>query len=60
LPEFEQTLGAGTLISIAAGAVALLLVLIIQFRIHAFVSLILVSFLTALVTGIPAGNILTT
>lgn len=60
MPEFEQTLGAGTLISIAAGAVALLLVLIIQFRIHAFVSLILVSFLTALVTGIPAGNILTT
>ncbi|MQY50095.1 GntP family permease [Rhizobiales bacterium RZME27] len=60
LPEFEQTLGAGALISIAAGAVALLLVLIIQFRVHAFVALILVSFLTALVTGIPAANILTT
>lgn len=60
MPEFEQTLGAGTLISIAAGAVALLLVLIIQFRIHAFVALILVSFLTALVTGIPADSILTT
>lgn len=60
MPEFEQTLGAGALISIAAGAVALLLVLIIQFRVHAFVALILVSFLTALVTGIPAANVLTT
>ncbi len=60
LPQFEQTLGAGALISIAAGAVALLLVLIIQFRVHAFVALILVSFLTALVTGIPAANILNT
>jgi len=60
LPEFEQTLGAGALISIAAGAVALLLVLIIQFRVHAFVALILISFLTALVTGIPADSVLTT
>lgn len=60
MPEFEQTLGAGALISIAVGAVALLLVLIIQFRIHAFVALILVSLLTAVVAGIPTGSILTT
>ncbi|MCD2182968.1 GntP family permease [Rhizobium sp. GN54] len=60
MPEFEQTLGAGALISIAVGAVALLLLLIIQFRIHAFVALIVVSVLTAIVAGIPAGNILTT
>lgn len=60
MPEFEQTLSAGTLISIAAGAVALLLVLIIKFRVHAFVALILVSFLTALVTGIPTANIMNT
>lgn len=53
-------MSAGTLISIAVGAVAFLLVLIIQFRVHVFVALILVSFLTALVTGIPAGNIVTT
>ncbi|WP_197980209.1 MULTISPECIES: GntP family permease [unclassified Rhizobium] len=58
--EFEQTLSAGTLISIAVGAVALLLLLIIQFRVHAFVALILVSFLTALVTGIPTANIMNT
>jgi GntP family gluconate:H+ symporter len=60
LPEFEQTLSAGTLISIAVGAVALLLLLIIKFRVHAFVALILVSFLTALVTGIPMANIINT
>jgi gluconate:H+ symporter, GntP family len=60
VPEFEQTLGAGALISIAVGAVALLLLLIIQFRVHAFVALILVSLLTAVVAGIPTGNILTT
>jgi GntP family gluconate:H+ symporter len=60
LPEFEQTLSAGTLISIAVGAVALLLLLIIKFRVHAFVALILVSFLTALVTGIPMANIMNT
>lgn len=60
MPEFEQTLSAGTLISIAVGAVALLLLLIIKFRVHAFVALILVSFLTALVTGIPMANIINT
>ena len=56
MPEFEQTLSAGTLISIAVGAVALLLLLIIKFRVHAFVALILVSFLTALVTGKEVGS----
>ncbi|KQS75219.1 permease [Rhizobium sp. Leaf384] len=60
MPEFEQTLGAGALISIAVGAVLLLLLLIIQFRVHAFVALILVSLLTAVAAGIPAGSILTT
>jgi GntP family gluconate:H+ symporter len=60
VPEFEQTLGAGALISIAVGAVAVLLLLIIQFRIHAFVALILVSLLTAIIAGIPTANILST
>ena len=60
MPEFQQTLGAGALISIAIGAVLLLLLLIIQFRVHAFVALILVSLLTALAAGIPPGSILTT
>lgn len=60
MQEFQQTMGAGTLISIAVGAVLLLLLLIIRFRVHAFVALVIVSLLTALATGIPAGNILTT
>ncbi len=60
MQEFQQTMGAGALISIAVGAVILLLLLIIRFRVHAFVALIIVSLLTALATGIPAGNILTT
>ncbi|SES22825.1 gluconate:H+ symporter [Rhizobium sp. NFR03] len=60
MPEFEQTLGAGALISIAIGAVLLLLLLIIRFRVHAFVALILVSLLTAIIAGIPTGSILST
>ncbi|MDH0369576.1 GntP family permease [Brucella anthropi] len=60
MQEFQQSMGAGALISIAVGAVLLLLLLIIRFRVHAFVALIIVSLLTALATGIPAGNILTT
>lgn len=60
MQEFQQTLGAGTLISIAAGAIVLLLVLIIRFRIHAFIALILVSLLTAIAAGIPAQALLTT
>lgn len=49
--------GAGPLLLIAAGAIAVLLVLIIHFRLHAFVALVLVSALTALVAGIPVGQV---
>ena len=54
---WTQTLGAGPLLLIAAGAIALILVLVIVFKLHAFLTLILVSLLTAFVTGIPAGQI---
>ena len=58
LPEdWSQTLGATPLLLIAAGAVALLLFLIISLRLHAFLALILVSFLTAIATGIPFGSV---
>lgn len=57
MENFEQTLGAGTLLSIAALAIVALLVLIIQFRVHAFLALILVSLLTALASGIPVASI---
>lgn len=42
---------------IAAAAVALLLFLIIKVRLHAFVSLVLVSVLTALAAGIPVADV---
>ncbi|ORE97683.1 gluconate:H+ symporter [Aurantimonas sp. 22II-16-19i] len=59
MPEgFQQTLGAGSLLAIAAGAIVLLLVLIIQFRVHAFIALVLVSLATAFVAGLPSGEVL--
>src|SRR5690606_7790158 len=57
MEQWSQTLGAGPLLLIAAGAIALILVLVIVFKLHAFLTLILVSLLPAFVTGIPAGEI---
>ena len=48
------------LLGIAAASIALLLLLIIRFQVHAFVALMLVSLLVAMVTGIPAGDIIPT
>ena len=48
---------AGVLLTIAVVAVAVLLLLIIKFRMHAFVALILVSFLTAIAAGIPMADV---
>ncbi|MEE6030525.1 GntP family permease, partial [Avibacterium paragallinarum] len=41
-------------------SVLLLLLLIMKFRVHAFVALIIVSLLTALATGVPFNQILPT
>lgn len=57
MDEWTQTLGALPLLLIAAGAVALILFLIIKVRLHAFLVLVLVSLLTALATGIPVASI---
>jgi gluconate:H+ symporter, GntP family len=57
---WTQTLGAGALLGIAAAAIALILVLVIVFKMHAFLTLILVSLLTAFATGIPADQIVPT
>ena len=54
---WSQTLGAAPLLAIAAGAIALILVLVIRFKLHAFLTLVLVSLLTAFATGIPSGSI---
>ena len=48
------------LIFIMIAAIALLLVLIMKFKVHAFVALIIVSLLTALAAGIPVNKILPT
>ena len=49
--------GTVTLLLIAAAAVALLLVLIMKLKVHAFISLVLVSLLTAIVAGIPLADV---
>jgi GntP family gluconate:H+ symporter len=53
----EPVLGTAPLLLIALAAVGVLLVLIIKLRLHAFVALVLVSFLTALATRIPLADI---
>lgn len=60
MEDWTQTLGAGPLLGIAAGAIALILVLVIRFKVHAFLTLIVVSLATALVSGIPIDGIVPT
>ncbi|MEJ1155945.1 MULTISPECIES: GntP family permease [Microbacterium] len=60
MEDWTQTLGTGPLLAIAAGAIALILVLIIVFKVHAFLTLIIVSLLTALVAQVPVSEIATT
>ncbi|GMA28290.1 GntP family permease [Arenivirga flava] len=55
--EWTQTLPASTLLLIAAGAIALILVLIMRFRLHALLTLIIVSLLTAVATGVPLERV---
>jgi Gnt-I system low-affinity gluconate transporter len=50
-------MGAGTLLLIAAGGIALLLFLVIVVRLQAFVALLVVSLVTAIVAGIPLQDI---
>lgn len=57
---WQQTMGAGPLLGIAVAAIALILFSVIYLRLHAFVTLIVVSLLTAVVTGIPANDLLST
>ncbi|HEV7309210.1 GntP family permease [Ensifer sp.] len=56
----EPVYGTVTLLLIAAAAVGLLLLLILRLRLHAFVALVLVSLLTALVTGISFQDVVPT
>lgn len=57
MENWEQTLGAGPLLGIAAAGILLILFLIIKFKLHAFITLVLVSVLTAIAAGIPTGSL---
>lgn len=60
LPVTIHTLGGYMLIFTMVVAIILLLVMIMKFKVHAFVALIIVSLLTALATGISVDKILPT
>ncbi|SDQ05487.1 GntP family permease [Microbacterium sp. cf332] len=60
MEDWTQTLGAGPLLLIAAGAIALILFLIIVCKVHAFLTLIIVSLLTAFVAQVPVSAIANT
>lgn len=60
MEDWTQTLTAGPLLGIAAAAIALILFLVIRFKMHAFLVLIIVSLATALATGIPFAGIVPT
>lgn len=55
--QFLWTLPTWGLLLVAAGAIALLLVMIMALKIHAFLALIITSFLTAVATGIQPNQI---
>ncbi|MFC5370866.1 GntP family permease [Arcanobacterium bovis] len=55
-----QTMSAGPLLLIAVAAIVLILVSVILLRLHAFLTLIVVSLLTAVAAGIPASQLLST
>ncbi|WP_165065469.1 GntP family permease [Marisediminicola senii] len=56
----ETTRSAPVLLSIAAGAIAVLLVLIMKVRLHPFYALVIISILTALVAGVSINDLLAT
>ncbi|HEX6148219.1 GntP family permease [Nocardioides sp.] len=57
MEPIDPVYGTATLLLIAAGAVALLLILIMVLKLHAFVSLVLVSLVTAIVVGFDLADI---
>lgn len=54
---WTQTLSAGWLLGIAAMAIVLILLLIVKLRVHALLTLVSVSLLTAVATGLPMDKI---
>ena len=60
MTPIEPVYSTPVLLTIAALAVVVLLILIMRFRLHAFVSLVLVSLLTALAAGVPYAKVVPT
>ncbi|CAB0875895.1 GntP family permease [Corynebacterium diphtheriae] len=60
MEDWVPTLSAGPLLGIANAAIALILVLVIVFKLHAFLTLIIVSAATGLAAGIPLEGIVPT
>ena len=60
METWEPTMSAGPMLGIALAAIVLILLLVIKFRIHAFVTLIIVSALTAIAAGIPIAGVVPT
>ncbi|MDO5627859.1 MAG: GntP family permease [Mobilicoccus sp.] len=56
----QPAYSTGVLLTIAVAAVLVLLFLIMKVKLHAFVALVLVSLITALVTRIPLGDLMPT
>jgi GntP family gluconate:H+ symporter len=57
MEPMDPAWSTGVLLAIAAASVAVLLVLIIKVRLHAFLALVVVSILTALAARIPLGDV---
>ena len=51
MDTWEPTLSTGPLLGIAVAAIAVILVLVIYFKLHAFLTLLVISALTALGCG---------
>lgn len=60
MEDWVPPLSAGPLLGIATAAIALILVLVIVFKLHAFLTLIIVSAATGLAAGIPLEGIVPT
>lgn len=60
MEQLAQTPDPTYLLTVAALAIAALLLLIIKLRVHAFVSLITVSLATAIATGVTADKVVPT
>ncbi|MGV8966709.1 MAG: GntP family permease [Cellulomonas sp.] len=58
--EMSWVLSTPALLGVAAAAIGLLLLLIMKFKVHAFLALIIASLLTAVATGIPTASLMPT